>query len=76
MSTEIRSLSKEGEPELLSHYRVNKNKWGQEITVPVIDVRDGLTYRMLAMHTMSGNNRSKWINYNHYHTSRKPKQNI
>lgn len=74
--TEIRQLTKEGEEPLLSHYRVNKNKWGQEIGVPVVDVRDGLAYRMMAYQMIKASNRSKYIPYNQYHTSRKPKQHI
>ena len=75
MKTEIRKLTKEGEAELLSHYRVVKNKWGVEIAVPVIDVRDGLTYRMLAMNTMAKGH-SKWIATSEYQRSHKPKQHI
>jgi hypothetical protein len=74
--TQIKPLTQEGEEELLSHYRVAKNKWGQEIAVPVVDVRDGLAYRLMAMQMIKASNRSKWINYNEYHKSQKPKQSI
>lgn len=77
MRTEIRKLTKEGEEEILSHYRVAINSKGQEMGhVPVIDVRDGLTYRMLAMETIKRSNRSKHINYGEYQISRKQKTNI
>jgi hypothetical protein len=69
--TEIRKITQEGEEEILSHYRVNKDKYGREIAVPVVDVRDGLSYRMMAMQMIKSNNRSKYINYNQYHQSKK-----
>ena len=74
--TEIKKLTTEGEPELLSHYRVTINKYGQEIGVPVVDVRDGLAYRMMAYQMIKASNRSRYIPYNQYHQSRKPKQTI
>lgn len=74
--TQIKPLTQEGEEELLSHYRVAKNKWGQEIAVPVVDVRDGLAYRLMAMQMIKASKRSKWITYNEYHKSQKPKQSI
>jgi hypothetical protein len=74
--TEFRKLTQEGEEELLSHYRVVKNKYGQEVGVPVVDVRDGLAYRLMAYQMIKASNRSKYINYNQYHTSRKPKKQI
>ena len=77
MRTEIRKLTKEGEEELLSHYRVAFNSEGEERGhVPVIDVRDGITYRMLAMETIKRSHRSKHINYGEYQISRKQKTNI
>lgn len=60
----------------LSHYRKTTNGWGQEILVPVIDVRDGIVERMVAMSLRKSAARSKYINYNEYHRSRKPKTNI
>jgi hypothetical protein len=63
--------TKEGETELLSHYRIAKNKYGLDVKVPVVDVRDGLSYRVLAHQMIKAGNRSRWINYNQYHTSRK-----
>jgi hypothetical protein len=71
--TQIKPLTQEREEDLLSHYRVTKNKWGQEIAVPVVDVRDGLAYRIMAMQMIKASNRSKWINYNRYHQSSKSK---
>ena len=69
-------LHQEGEEPLLSHYRTTTNKYGQTIAVPVVDVRDGITYRMMAMQMIKSNNRSKYISYNQYHQSHKPKTNI
>lgn len=60
----------DGEEQLLSHYRVCKDGYGREIKVPVVDVRDGVTYRILA-YQMTRGRQSKYINYNQYHTSRK-----
>lgn len=74
--TEFRKLTKEGEEELFSHYRVVRNKYDQEVGVPVLDVRDGLVYRLIAMQMIKANNRSRYINYNQYHQSRKLKQQI
>jgi hypothetical protein len=74
--TEFRKITEEGEEDLLSHYRVVKNKWGQEVGVPVVDVRDGLAYRLMAYQMIKASNRSRYMNYNQYHTSRKPKQQI
>jgi len=74
--TEFKKLTQEGEEELLSHYRVVKNKWGQEVRVPVVDVRDGIVERMITMQMIKATNRSKYINYNQYHTSHKPQKQI
>ena len=76
MKPEIRKITQEGEEDILSHYRVVKNKWGQEVPVPVVDVRDGITYRMLAYQMIKSGNRSEYITYNQYHQSRKPKTQI
>jgi hypothetical protein len=62
--------------ELLSHYRITTNKHGQQIAVPVVDVRDGIAYRIMAMDMVKANNRSKWINYNEYHKSHKQSKHI
>lgn len=74
--TEFRKLTQEGEKDLLSHYRVVKNRWGQEVGVPVVDVRDGIAYRLLAMQMDRSSNRSKYITYNQYHQSYKPKTKV
>jgi len=66
-------MSDEGE-QLLSHYRISYNKYGQEIAVPVVDVRDGIAYRLMAMDMERSNGRSKYINYNEYHVSPKTKR--
>ena len=74
--TEFRKLTTEGEEELLSHYRVVKNKYGEEVGVPVVDVRDGIAYRLMAMQMLKARNTSKWITYNEYHKSRKPQKQV
>jgi hypothetical protein len=58
-------------PHTPSHYRETTNKYGQIVKVPVIDVRDGIAQRMLAYQMIKESNRSKYINYNEYHKSRK-----
>lgn len=58
-------------PHVPSHYREATNSYGQIIRVPVIDVRDGIAQRMLAMQMIKDSNRSKYITYNEYHKSRK-----
>jgi hypothetical protein len=63
-------------PHVKSHYREATNKYGQIIQVPVIDVRDGIAERMLAMSMIKASNRSKYINYTEYHRSHKPKTQI
>ena len=68
-------LHKEGEEELLSHYRSATSKYGQ-VSVPVVDVRDGIAYRLMVMQMVKSTNRSKYINYTEYHRSHKPKTNI
>jgi hypothetical protein len=74
--TEFRKLTQEGEEDVLSHYRVVKNKYGEEVGIPVVDVRDGLGYRALGYQMTRSNNRSRYITYNQYHTSRKSKKQI
>lgn len=61
---------------LESHYRVMKNGYGQDVSIPVVDVRDGLAYRMMADGMLKSNNRSKYINYNQYHQSFKKKDYV
>ena len=60
----------------LSHYRVAINKWGQEIKVPVIDVRDGMVERVIATQMVKSGNRSKYIQYNQYHKSYKSNNHV
>lgn len=55
----------------LSHFRETTNKYGQTIYVPVVDVRDGMAERALAEQIIKAANRSRYINYNEYHVSRK-----
>ena len=76
MNQQIKYLQDDEGNNLLSHYRISTNKYGQEIAVPVVDVRDGLGYRLMAMQMEKATNRSKYMNYNQYHQSRKPKQHI
>ena len=63
-------------PHVKSHYRETTNKYGQVIQVPVVDVRDGVAERLVAMQMIKNANRSKYIQYSEYHISRKQKTNI
>ena len=74
--TEFRKITQEGEEDILSHYRVVKNKYDQEVGVPVVDVRDGIAYRLMGYQMTKSSNRSKYISYNEYHRSHKPKTQI
>jgi hypothetical protein len=77
MKPTIKHLTTDEGEHLLSHYRITKNKYGQDIAVPVIDVRDGWTYRAMVYQMEKASNRSKYINYTEYHRSHKtPKQHI
>ena len=71
MNQRIEHLKDDEGQELLSHYRITTNKYGQQIAVPVVDVRDGIGYRLMAMQMNKSSGRSKYINYNQYHVSRK-----
>lgn len=71
MNQRIEHLKDDNGEDLLSHYRISTNKYGLEVRVPVVDVRDGIAYRLLAMQMDKSVNRSKYMNYNQYHTSRK-----
>jgi hypothetical protein len=62
--------------DLLSHYRVRKNKYGQDIKVPVIDARDGMVERVVATQMAKSGNRSKYITFTEYHRSHKQKNNL
>ena len=57
--------------ETLSHYRTPKNKYGETIYIPVVDVRDGLAERMLGESMLKAARSSKYIVYNRYHQSAK-----
>jgi len=59
-----------------SHYRVTTNKYGMQVRVPVIDVRDGVVERITALHMESMSKRSKYMNYNEYHRSHKPRKTL
>lgn len=56
-----------------SHYRITTNKYGEQISVPVIDVRDGMAQRALALQIVKATSYSKYIRYTEYHKS--PKRN-
>lgn len=60
----------------LSHYRVTTNKYGEEIRVPVIDSRDGIVERIVALGVIRNSNRSKYIPYSEYQRSRKSKKDL
>jgi len=68
--------TEEGEQKLLSHYRITTNQHGRDIAVPVVDVRDGISYRILAYNMIKASQRSKYMNYNQYHTSPKKQTRI
>lgn len=74
--TEIRYLVSDDGEQLLSHYRINYNKYGQEIAVPVVDVRDGIAYRIMVYNMQKASGRSKYLNYNQYNQSHKIKKHI
>lgn len=59
------------EQQPLSHFRETTNKYGQVVYVPVVDVRDGMAERALAMQILKASNRSRYISYNRYHLSKK-----
>lgn len=63
--------------EKLSHYRTSINGWGQEVKVPVIDVRDGIVERLIAEKMSKSANRSMYITYSEYqHSHKNSKINI
>lgn len=64
-------LQDENNNDLLSHYRIAYDKYERKIAVPVIDVRDGITYRVMANNILRNSNRSKYMTYNQYHQSPK-----
>jgi hypothetical protein len=72
----IQHFDAEDGVELLSHYRITTNQYGQDIPVPVVDVRDGISYRILSYNMIKASNRSKYMNYNQYHTSPKKQTRI
>ena len=71
MNQQIKYLQDDEGNNLLSHYRISTNKYGQQISVPVVDVQDGIAYRMMAYQMIKASNRSKYITYTEYHVSRK-----
>lgn len=71
MNQRIEHLKDDEGNELLSHYRISTNKYGQQRSVPVVDVRDGLAYRLMAYDMIKAGNKSKYLNYSNYHVSPK-----
>jgi len=69
MSTDNKTVT--SEESALSYYIQTSDKYGNPINIPVIDVRDGLAERVLADQLVKASNRSKFINFNEYHISRK-----
>ena len=61
--------------ETLSHFRETTDKYGRKIYVPVVDVRDGMAERALAEQILKASNRSRYMNYNQYHVSKKNQTN-
>ena len=70
------SVDTNQQTEPLSYYITRYDKYGRPINIPVIDVRDGIGERMLAMAIMKATNKSRYITYNEYHVSRKPVKNL
>lgn len=70
------SVDTNQQTEPLSYYITRYDKYGRQINIPVIDVRDGIGERMLAMAIMKATNKSRYITYNEYHVSRKPVKNL
>jgi len=70
---QLKTLETESGEPLFSHYRTTKKADGTPIAVPVVDVRDGISYRVMVYQMTKANNRSRYIQYNDYHRpSRKP----
>lgn len=63
-------------PHTSSHYRESINRDGLKKVIPVIDVRDGITERMMVAGIIKGNNKSRYITYNRYSVSPKQQTNI
>lgn len=70
------SKKKYVEGETSSHYIQTKDSYGRPVNIPVVDVRDGIGERMLAMAIVKASQSSKYIKYNEYHVSRKPVNNL
>ena len=63
-------------PHTSSHYRESINRDGFKKVIPVIDVRDGITERMMGMGIIKANNKSRYITHNKYSVSSKQQTNI
>lgn len=73
---ENRPVETPAEKVYLSHYIQTKDKFGNPVNIPVIDVRDGLAERMLAESMLKASRSSKYIVYNRYHVSPKKVQTL
>lgn len=60
----------------LSYYIQTSDQHGMPVNIPVIDVRDGIAERLLGEQIIKAQNKSKYINYNEYHVSRKKYTNL
>lgn len=60
----------------LSYYIQTSDQYGMPVNIPVIDVRDGIAERLLGEQIIKAQNKSKYINYNEYHVSRKKYTNL
>jgi hypothetical protein len=70
------SKKKYVEGEASSHYIQTKDNYGRPVNIPVVDVRDGIGERLLAMAIIKASNSSKYITYGPYQVSRKPVSNL
>jgi hypothetical protein len=66
----------ENNQEQLSHYRETTDKFGRKVMVPVVDVRDGMAERALAMQILKASNKSRYMTYNQYHVSVKNQKSV
>lgn len=61
---------REKESGTLSHFRFSKNKYGERIMVPVIDVRDGDEARRIAYSMIKSSKSNSFFKQNAYNTKR------
>lgn len=65
------STTTTSQEESLSYYIQTKDKFGNPVNIPVIDVRDGIAERLLAEQFLKAQHQSKYITYTEYHVSKK-----